>query len=115
GDEPQVRVDGPRPPDALEGLVLEDPEKLRLERGPDVPDLVEEDRAAVRHLQLAALLLMRSGKGSLLVAEQLGLEQLFRQRHAVDDDERPIGPETPAMDRPGDDLLAGPALAQEQH
>ena len=77
GDEPDVGLDGPRPADALEGLVLEHAEELRLEGGPDVADLVEEHRPAVRHLELPALLLVRAGERALLVPEQLGLEELL--------------------------------------
>ncbi len=49
------------------------------------------------------------------MAEQLGLDQSFRQRRAVEGDEWSLGSRTRVMDRPGQDLLAGPALAGEQH
>ena len=77
GDEADVGLDRPRPADALEGLVLEDAQELRLERGADVADLVEEHRPAVGDLELPALLLVRAREGALLVAEQLGLEELL--------------------------------------
>ena len=84
----RTSLDLPRAADTLEGLVLEHAEQLGLERGPDVADLVEEHRPAVRDLELAALLLVGPGERALLVAEQLGLEKLLGQGHAVDHDER---------------------------
>ena len=53
-----------------------------------VADLVEEDRAAVGHLEQAPLARARAGEGAALVAEQLALDQLGRDRRAVDLDER---------------------------
>ena len=46
--------------------------------GVHVADLVEEQRAAVRLLELAAPLLRGAGERALLVAEQLALDQLAR-------------------------------------
>ena len=51
-------------------------------------DLVEQHRAAVGELELADPRRLRAGERALLVAEQLALEQLGRQRRAVDLDER---------------------------
>src|SRR6185503_9340186 len=90
-------------------------EELRLEGGSDVADLVEEHRPAVRHLELPALLLVRAGERALLVPEQLGLEELLGERDAVDDDERLVRPPAPPVDRARDDLLARPALAEQQY
>ena len=47
-------------------------------------DLVQEDRSVVRVLELAELALLGAGEGALLEAEELALEQLRRQRRAVD-------------------------------
>ena len=51
------------------------------------PDLVEEDRAAVRDLEQALLVGVRAGEGAALVAEELALEQRVGQRGAVLRDE----------------------------
>ena len=51
-------------------------------------DLVEEQRAARGLLDAADLGRDRAGERALLVAEQLGLEELLGQRRAVDRDER---------------------------
>ena len=64
---------------APEALLLEDLQQLRLDLRVEVADLVEEDDAAVRDLEQAGLARDRPGEGALLVAEQLGLEELARQ------------------------------------
>jgi len=65
----------PRP---LEPLQLERAQDLGLQPWRQVTNLVEEQRAAVRHLELAQLALRGAGEGALLVAEQLRLEQRLR-------------------------------------
>jgi hypothetical protein len=49
-----------------------------------VADFIEEDGSPVGQLQLPALALVGARKGPSLMPEQLDIEQLFRQRHAVD-------------------------------
>ena len=56
-----------------------------------------------------------AGERALLVAEQLGLEQRLRNRRAVDRDERAVGARAERVQRPREQLLAGAALAFEQH
>ena len=61
--------------------------------GRHVADLVEEQRAAVGQLDEADLAALRGRVGALLVAEQLALDQLARDRRAVDGDEAcPVRP-----------------------
>ena len=57
----------------------------------------------------------RAGEGALLVAEQLGLEQVFRDRRAVDRDEPALGAAAGGMDAAGEQLLAGAAGAEQHH
>ena len=64
----------------LEGLLLQDAQHLGLGLEAHVADLVEEERAAVGQLELAAPPRDRAGEGAALVAEQLGLDQLLRDR-----------------------------------
>ena len=49
------------------------------------------------------------------MAEQFALEELGRQRRAVDLDERLVAPERSLMDGAGDELLADAALAANQY
>jgi hypothetical protein len=61
-------------PDTRKSKVLEHVQDLRLQREGQVADLVEEDRAVVRVLELPVLSLMRAGERASLVPQQLGLE-----------------------------------------
>src|SRR5262249_31587654 len=95
--------------------LLEKSEQFALELSRDVAYFVQEDRALLGQLDFPLLELMRPGEGALLVAEQLTLQELSGETHAVDGDERPVFPLPPAVDRAGENLLAGPALAQQQN
>ena len=58
---------------------------------------------------------LRAGERALLVAEQLALEQVGRDRAAVDDHERLVRARAGAVDRLRRLPLAGAGLALEQH
>src|SRR6185503_5918845 len=57
----------------------------------------------------------RAGERALLVAEQLALEQRLGERAAVDLDERAVRALAQPVDRARDQLLAGAALARDEH
>ena len=78
------------------------------------PDLVEEDRAPVGDLEQALLVRHGAGEGALDVAEQGALEQFAGHRPGVHGDERPVAALRVVVDRLGDQLLAGAALAADQ-
>ena len=78
-------------PSFVNSRVLQHVQQLGLQRRLHLADFVEEDRAGVRLLELADARRRRAGERALLVAEQLALEQLGRQRRAIDLDER-LGP-----------------------
>jgi hypothetical protein len=101
--------------DALELLFLEHAQQLGLQVGADLADLVEQQRAAVGELEAAFALLVRAGEGAAFVAEQLALEQRFRQRGAVHADERACGARGLGVDHLRDAFLADAALAGDQH
>ncbi len=61
---------------ATEALLLEDLQELGLHLGIEITDFVEEDHAAMRHLEEPNLGRHRAGEGALLVAEELGLEEV---------------------------------------
>ena len=52
GDHPDVGLDGPRPAEPLELALLEDAKELGLHRQAHLADLVEEEHAAGRLLDL---------------------------------------------------------------
>ena len=57
----------------------------------------------------------RAGERAALVAEQLRVDQFRRNRPAVDAIERAVAARRAIVDRPGDQLLAGARLAEDQH
>jgi hypothetical protein len=69
----------------------------------------------VRRLDLADRLLDRAGERALLVAEELALEQVLRDRGAVDRDEALAAARRLRVQVARQDLLAGARLAEEQH
>ena len=58
---------------------------------------------------------VRAGERALLVAEELRLDQILRQRRAVHLDERLLRARRVVVDRVRDQLLAGARLAAQQH
>ncbi len=80
-----------------------------------IADLVEEQRAAVRELDQSRLGVHGAGERALLVAEQLGLEDLTGQRATVQRDERAVGARGSLVDGARDELFARTALAQHEH
>ena len=83
-----VDVDRAVAAEPRELAVLQDVQQLGLQRRRHLADLVEHDRAVLRELELADARSAGAGEGAALVAEQLALEQVGRQRRAVDLDER---------------------------
>ena len=88
GDHAHVDLDGRRGAHRLDLAVLQHAQHLGLGARRHVADLVEEDGAAVGGDELADLLAHRAGEAALLVAEELGLDQLLGDRRAVDLDQR---------------------------
>ena len=95
--------------------LLEDAQQLHLQGGRELGDLVQEDRSFIGAAEQTQGIGHRAREGAAHVAEELGLQQVLRDRAAVDRDERPLGPRRQAMDGGGHQLLAGPALALDQH
>ena len=114
GQDPDVDRFEPRAPEAAHRAVFEDLEQLRLKRFGQQPDLVEEDRPAMRGLEQPGLRLPRVGEGAPLESEQLGLEQGLGDGRAIHVDERPAGAGTGAVDRPGQQSLARARLAADE-
>ena len=115
GDDADVDVDLLLAAEPANLPRLERAQQLHLDVRRHLGHLVEEDRAAARHLERARLLVGRAGEGALLVPEQLVLENLLGQRGAVEREERALGAIALVVQRARDELLAGAALAEDQH
>ena len=74
--------------DGLDLSVLQEAQQQRLHAQAHLTHFVEEQRAAMRELELARLVAIRAGEAALHVTEQFGLEQGLGQARAVDRDER---------------------------
>src|SRR6476659_8439587 len=79
-----------------------------------IADFVEKDGTAVGQLELAAPERRSTGERALLMAEQLALDQLGRNRGAIHFHERTRGKRAFAMDVGSEQLLAGPRLSRQQ-
>src|SRR6266542_3555159 len=90
--------------------LLQHAQQLRLEIWRHFANLIQQQRAPLRHLEEAFLVRLRPGEGPLLVPEQLGLDQVFRNRGAIDLDEGALGALAVVVDRVGDQLLASAVL-----
>ena len=88
-----------RAAEPLELVLLQHAQDLGLRVRAHVADLVEEQRAAVGLLEAADALLVGAGERALLVAEELGLEQVLLQRRAVHLDEVARGAVRVVVDR----------------
>jgi len=99
----------------LETSGLEHAQQFHLPAGGKVADLVQEQGAAVGGFKFAFACLVGAGVGAGLGTEQLGLDQLGRNRAAVERDERAPGDQRIGLDDLGDLLLARAVGAGDQH
>src|SRR5256885_2189221 len=97
------------------GSVSRSARQLGLQVGGELADLVEKNGSAGRRFERAFARRDCTGERALLVAEQLALEELARNRAAVDHHERSGRARALAVDRFGGRLLAGAGLALEEH
>ena len=110
-DDADVRLDLLDAAHPAEPPLLEDAEDLRLEGRRHVPDLVEEERAAVRELHEPLLGPLRVRERALLIAEELAFEEVLGERAAVHLDEGALAPRAPVVDLAREELLqAAPRL-----
>jgi hypothetical protein len=98
-------------PQTAVGLIFEHTQKLGLQLRLQFPDFIEEDRAPIGQIHDALLLGARVSEGALLIAEDLTLNQCFRDGGAVDSDERSILALAVLMEEAGYDVFAYAALS----
>ncbi len=113
GDQAKIHMARVITADGLDMLVLQHTQQLDLQVHGHVADLVEEQGAPVRLLDLADLASVGTGKTALLVSEQLRLQQRFRDGGAVDADEGFLAAAAFPVRHAGEHLLAGTRLTQQ--
>src|SRR5207245_2601771 len=113
-DDAHVGPEDAPPADALKLPLLEDAEELGLDERAHLRDLVEEKGPSRRLLDLSDLRPDRAGERPLLVAEELGFEDLLGKSRAVDRDPRLPGSRRALVDQAGDHLLARSRFAREE-
>ena len=102
--------------DGLERALLQHAQELHLHRRRgELAHLVEEERAAVGALEASAATLVCASEGAALVSEELGFEHGLGERRAVEPHEGLLATAGVVVNRGGDELLAGAALALDQH
>ncbi len=77
--------------DALQFAALHKTQQLRLQRQRHLADLVEKECPAIGGLDPSRPAVHRAGKGPASVAEELGFQQCFRYRRAVERGQRACG------------------------
>jgi hypothetical protein len=95
--------------------LLDGAQQLGLHGQRQVTDLVQEQRAAARGLEVALAVLGGAGVGALARAEKLGLQQVLRDGAAVHGHEGAVGAVAAGMQRARRQLLAGARFAADQH
>ncbi|MNQ84229.1 hypothetical protein D3C85_993500 [compost metagenome] len=116
GDHADIHGSGLRCAEAQHFALLQYPQQAGLQRHRHVADLVEEQGAGMGGFDQAGLAtLARAGEGAFLVTEEFALQQRLGKGRAVDRDEGPGLARAGVVQALGEQLLAGPALAGDQH
>ena len=100
--------------DALERPLLQESQQLGLQARRHLADFVEEQRAALGHLDAPRLIADGAGEGALGVAEELAGQKLLGEGGAVDRYEGALAPRAFQVHRPREHALPGSVLAAEQ-
>src|SRR4051812_28408359 len=113
-DQAEVDMHDPVAADRPVLALLENAQQLGLQIRRHLADLVEQQRAALGHLEQAFLVHRRAGERALLVAKELRLDQILGNRGAVDLDERPLRPFAVVVNCIGNQFFAGAVFTLDQ-
>jgi hypothetical protein len=100
--------------DPLDFALLQDAQQLGLQAERHFGDLVEQQTAVLRLLELAGLRVLRAAEGALFVTEKGGLEQAVRNGRAIDGHERALAARRVLVNEARHHLLANAAFAGQQ-
>ena len=115
GNHAGIHCDFGPSPHPFDGLFLEKPQDLHLQRQRQFADFVEEQRPARGGFDASLPLDMRPGKGAFFMTEQLAFQKIFRDRATIDGDEGAAFPRAAAVDRQRGHFLSRAAFAQNQY
>ncbi|MNZ79670.1 hypothetical protein D3C78_982800 [compost metagenome] len=115
GDDAQIDADALVGTQAFEFLFLQHAQQFGLLGQRHALDFIEEHRAAIGVFQLADALALGAGEGAAFMAEQLGFEQGFGNRRAVERNEGFVGARAEVVQAARDLFLAAAGLAADQH
>ena len=101
--------------DPLDRAGLQEAQHLGLQAKIHLADFVEEQRAAIGLAGSAGAVRGGAGEGALHMAEDLAFQQVARDGGAVDGDERLVATAAELVQGIGAELLAGAALAGDEH
>ena len=115
GDDAHVHLNFLHAAEVHELAVLQYAQNLALRVHGHGADFVEEERAPVGNFEQSFLRSNRAGEGAFDVSEQHRFEQVGRRRAGIYRHEWPVAARGIQMNRLGDQFLARPALALQQH
>src|SRR6266487_5353648 len=78
-------------------------------------DLVEEQSAVMRQIELARLAARGSGKGALFISEQLGFQQFIGKSRTIHPHERAIGPIGVTVNEAGEYVFSHTRLTEDEN
>src|SRR5689334_15134126 len=115
GDHTDVDGERLRRADGSYLHLLEHSQQLHLKRWRQLRDLVQENRALIRAAEQTERIGHSAGEGAAHMSEELGLQQILRNRAAVHRDERALRARRQTVNGCGHQLFAGSALAFDEH
>ena len=102
------------PAEAREALLLDGAQQFGLEIRRERSDVVEVDRAALRHFELSDLARDGVGERSPFESEELCFEKIGGDGCAIDAHKRFVASRSSGVDRLGEIVLADARLAEEE-
>ena len=94
---------------------LQETQQFGLQRGRHFANLIEEERAAIGSGGGAGLIGNGAGETAFQMPENLGFQQIMRDRATVQRDERPARARRLGMQRDGGQFFAGAAFAGDEN
>ena len=111
---PEININLVIATDPLHLPVFKNTQQLGLKRKRHITDFVKKQSAALGQFNPSFARLVRAGKGAFLVAEDLGLKKLGRDRGAIHRNKAPCAAGC-GMHRARNQLLAGACLSKHKH